>query len=264
LLQRLYFKILKLNWRFFIKKYTYGNGDFLTYNLVEGYKKPGIIFLAGFKSNKEGIKALELEKLSIEEGFKYIRFDYFGHGESSGRFEDGTISLWLDNVLTIIDNLTDGPQILVGSSMGGWLMLLAAILRPDRIAGLLGIAAAPDFTENLIWNTLNKQEQEHLELKGNHILSDERCTEELYVSRDLIYDGRKHLLLQNNIEIKCPIILLHGMKDVEVPYHTSIRIAELVKSEDVEVQLLKHADHRMNGEKSLCILRHSMKSLALR
>jgi pimeloyl-ACP methyl ester carboxylesterase len=193
-----------------------------------------------------GTKASGLEVYCAGRGQPYVRFDYFGHGQSSGRFEDGCLSRWLDDALAVLDALTDGPQILVGSSMGGWIMLLAALARPDRVAGLVGIAAAPDFTEELIWNRLGKDDRHRLLTNGSITQASDYPPGAMRLTRQLIEDGRRHLLLGGSIAIRCPIRLLHGMADADVPWQTSLRLTQQVKSTDAVLSLVKDGDHRMS------------------
>ena len=233
----------------------------IAYNKTEG-KSPGVVFCGGFRSDKEGSKALFLEELCKELGHAFIRFDYFGHGESHGDFVDGTIGQWKDDVIKVLDELTEGPQIIVGSSMGGWLTLLAAKERPKKVKSLIGIASAPDFTEELLWQAFDEFRQKKLEKEG--VIQIPNCyeDEEPYpITIKLIEEGREHLLLEDEIKINCPIRLLHGMDDEDVPYEYSTSIAEMVTSDDVEVHLLKDAGHRMSGEKELALLKETLLSL---
>jgi len=237
--------------------------NFIAYHRHEGKRKslPGIIFLGGFRSDMTGTKAITLEKFCMEQGLDFIRFDYFGHGASSGEFErGGCIGRWKNDALAVLDNLANRPQILVGSSMGGWLMLLAALERPDKIAALVGIAAAPDFTETLIWNPMAENQKSEIMEKGiAHIPSDECGT--YPITRELIEDGREHLLLHDRIPINCPVHLIHGMRDEDVPYQTSVRLAEIIESEDVQVILQKSGGHRMSEEGDLELILRVMKEL---
>lgn len=222
------------------------DGASIAYHRLAG-NTPQIVFLTGFKSDMMGEKALCLESLCRNRGQAFLRFDYFGHGESSGEFDDGTISRWADDAVFAIDHLTEGPLILVGSSMGGWLMLLAALERPERIAGLIGIAAAPDFTEDLIEDELTAEQK--AELKRNGVVEIPNCydPESPYrISQNFIDDGRRNLLLRDTVAIDCPVRLIHGQQDEDVPYETSTRLAEKLRSEDVEVTLVKNGNHRLS------------------
>ncbi|OFW74346.1 MAG: hypothetical protein A3G78_04470 [Alphaproteobacteria bacterium RIFCSPLOWO2_12_FULL_42_29] len=187
-----------------------------------------------------------LENLCRKRDQTYTCFDYFGHGISSGDFIDGTIGQWLSDVLAIIDEVTKGPLILVGSSMGGWLMTLAALARPERMRGLIGIAVAPDFTEELIWAPLTDAQKSVFKEQG--LIQKPVCSEELdySIAYALVEEGRKHLLLSKPILLSCPVHLIHGTADEAVPWTFSKRLAEKLQSPDVTVTLIKNGDHRLN------------------
>ena len=212
---------------------------------------PGIVFLGGFASDMTGTKAMALDAYCAAAGRAFLRFDYTGHGQSSGRFADGTISAWRDDALTVIDQLTEGPQILVGSSMGGWLMLLCALARPQRVAGLVGIAAAPDFTEELMWGEMDSEMRARL-MKDGRIEEPSAYSDEPYViTRALIEDGRQHLLLENDIDLNVPARLLHGQADEDVPFEFSLRLADKLTHPDVVTTLIKDGDHRLSRPQDL-------------
>src|SRR5215831_21120683 len=226
------------------------DGATIAYNRLFG-ASPGIVFLSGFRSDMSGAKALFLEDYCRRRGLAYVRFDYFGHGASSGDVTAGTVGRWAEDAIAVLDRLTSGPQILVGSSMGGWIMLLAALARHDRIAGLVGIAAAPDFTEDLMWDRMSAAQREALARDGV-IHEPSKYAEAPYeIGRALIEDGRRHLLLRGRIDIRCPIRLLHGMADPDVPWETSMRLAERLASDDVTVTLIKDGDHRLSRDADL-------------
>ena len=220
-------------------------GHGLAYHATPG-GPPGVVFLGGFASDMTGTKALALEDHCRERGRAYLRFDYLGHGQSSGAFADGTIGRWADDAIAVLDQLTEGPQVLVGSSMGGWIMLLTALARRDRVAGLVGIAAAPDFTEDLMWSDLGEAQRETLMRDGAVELPAEYGDEPTTISRALIEDGRDHLLLRDTIALSCPVRLLHGMADSSVPWRTALTLADKLASTDVEVVLVKGGDHRLS------------------
>ena len=209
-------------------------------------KGPGVVFLCGFKSDMTGEKALALAGFCRRRGQAYLRFDYTGHGASSGAFTDGTIGAWTADAVFVLDRLTEGRQILVGSSMGGGLMVLVALARPERIAGLLGISSAPDFTEELIWNGLEAEMRERLHADG--IIHQETDTgeEPTPITRALIEDGRRHLVLDKPIPLTCPVRLLHGMADTDVPWRLSVKLARKLAAADVVVTLIKDAEHRLS------------------
>ncbi len=207
---------------------------------------PGIVFLGGFASDMSGSKAMALDAYCAATGRAFLRFDYTGHGQSSGQFTDGTISKWRDDVLAVIDHLTEGPQILIGSSMGGWLMLLCTLLRPQRIGALIGLAAAPDFTEELMWGQMDANMRARLLAEGRIEEPSAYSDQPYVITRALIEDGRKHLLLGQDIGIDLPVRLLHGQADEDVPFAVSLRLAERLISEDVVVTLIKDGNHRLS------------------
>lgn len=221
---------------------------------------PGVVFLSGFKSDMTGTKAQFLEESCRRRNQPFVRFDYQGHGHSSGKFEEGTIGLWKEDALAVIDKLTQGPLILVGSSMGGWLMLLCALARPTRVCGLIGIAAAPDFTEDLFWNVL-AQKQRNALMKRGHISAPSKYGEPYIFTRALIEDGRNHLLLREEIKIDAPVRLLQGREDPDVPWETAGMIAKKLTGEDVETIYIEDGDHRLSREEDLALLDETLQSL---
>ncbi|HEY9566540.1 MAG TPA: alpha/beta hydrolase, partial [Thalassobaculum sp.] len=192
-------------------------GQSLAYHRSPG-RAPGVVFLGGYASDMSGTKATALETHVRDRGHAFLRFDYRGHGQSSGRFDDGTIGRWRDDALAAFDALTEGPQILVGSSMGGWIALLLALARPDRVAGLVGIAAAPDFTEDLMWAEFDAAQRATLARDRILRQPSEYSPEPYVVTMDLIEDGRRHLLLRAPIPLSIPVRLLQGVRDPDVPY----------------------------------------------
>jgi pimeloyl-ACP methyl ester carboxylesterase len=247
------------------------HGAFLAYRRRNGAQRtqtdaaavlPTVVFLGGFKSDMTGGKAVALDALCNARGLGFLRFDYSGHGESSGDFLDGTISRWSGDALAVIDGLTTGPLILVGSSMGGWIMLLVALQRRQRIKGMIGIAAAPDFTEELIWRGLSGGDQHRLMTQGRLEQPSEYSTEPTVITRALIEDGRSHLLLHDAIDLDIPVRLLHGMADPDVPYRHSVRLAERLTSRDVRVNLIKDGDHRLSRPQDLALLCDAVVELA--
>lgn len=225
-------------------------GATIAYRRLDG-SEPGVMFLGGFRSDMTGTKAMVLEAACRAAGRAFVRFDYSGHGQSSGDFLDGTIGGWRDEAVAVLDEAARGRQVLVGSSMGGWIMLLAALARPERIAGLVGIAAAPDFTEDLMWNRYGEEMRAELKAKGVIHVPSDYDDEDYPIAYRLIEEGRRHLLLRHPIPVHCPIRLLHGKRDVDVPWMTASRIAEQVLSEDVRVFLVPDGDHRLAREQDL-------------
>ena len=225
------------------------DGATIAYHRLSGKAddgRPGIIFLGGFASDMTGTKATALEGFCRARGQAFVRFDYSGHGQSSGAFRDGTIGRWTADALAVIDAVATGPQILVGSSMGGWIMLLAALARRERIAGLVGIAAAPDFTEDLMWAALAPGDREALAREGVLVQPSDYAETPYVITRALIEDGRARLLLRAPIDLACPVRLLHGMRDADVPWQTSLRLSERLASDDVQILLIKGGDHRLS------------------
>ena len=221
-----------------------------------------MVFLGGFKSDMTGTKATALEAHCRDAGRAFLRFDYRGHGESSGRFEDGTIGAWTGDALAVLDQITEGPQVLVGSSMGGWIALACALARPARVAGVIGIAAAPDFTEELMWARFSPEARRALETTGVWREPSEYDPEGYPITLRLIEEARKHLLLTRSaIAIHVPVRLIHGMKDSSVPWSTAPRIATLLLSDDVRVKLIKDGDHRLSREQDLAILFYTLDEL---
>src|SRR5437879_5885217 len=236
------------------------DGATIAYHRLAG-DPPGIVFLGGFRSDMTGTKALFLEDYCRRRGRSYVRFDYFGHGASSGDFALGTIGRWRDDAVAVIDSLTEGPQILLGSSMGGWIMLLAALTRPERVAALVGIAAAPDFTEELRWPRLSPEQRRAIEEQGAVTLSSDYDPAGYLYTRALIEDGRRHLLLGGPIPLDMPVRLLHGLADASVPWQLSLRLAERLTSPDVAVTLVKGGDHRLSSEPDLARLAQTLDGL---
>lgn len=237
------------------------DGAAIAYRRLAG-ARPGIVFLGGFRSDMTGTKALYLEEYCRRHGRAYIRFDYFGHGASSGDFALGTIGRWRDDAVAVIDSLTEGQQILVGSSMSGWIMLLAALARPDRIAALVGIAGAPDFTEELLWPRLTPAQRREIDEQGRVVLPSDYDPAGYLYTRRLIEEGREHLLLGHPIPIDVPVRLLHGMRDESVPWRLSLRLAERLTSRDVTVTLVKDGDHRLSTPADLALLAQTLDALA--
>lgn len=224
---------------------TRDDGATIAYHRSPG-ATPGVVFLTGFRSDMTGGKAVALEAACRARGRAFLRFDYTGHGQSSGTFTDGTIGQWAEDAVFAIERLTEGPQVLVGSSMGGWIMLLAALRLGARIAGLVGIAAAPDFTEDVMWQAADSVMREALTRDGVWHEPSAYSPEPTPITLRLLEEGRRHLLLRTPIPLACPVRLIHGMGDADVPWQTSLRLAERLDSRDVELILVKDGDHRLS------------------
>ncbi len=228
----------------------------LAYLLRAGHG-PTIVFLPGYMSDMAGSKALALDAWAAETGRAMLRLDYAGCGASEGAFEDGTLLSWRDDVLHLIDTLTEGPLELVGSSMGGWLMLLVALARPERVAALVGIAPAPDFTS---WGFTDAQKAELVE-RGRIEEPSDYADSPYVTTRDLWESGQASLLLEGPVAIDCPVRLLHGQADPDVPWSISLRLAERLRSADVQVNLVKDGDHRLSRPQDIALLRATVASL---
>ena len=236
-----------------------GNGTELAWIRLDG-RGPTVVFLPGFRSDMTGDKATGLARFCTERGIGMLRFDYSGHGASSGDFLDGTIGAWEADALAAIDTLTTGELILVGSSMGGWIALLTALARPERVAGLIGIAAAPDFTQRLMWDSMMPSERATLERDGV-LYVPSQYGEPTPITLKLIKDGASHLVLTGRMSINCPVRLLHGQADPDVPWQLALRIAEQVESSDVQVVLVKDGDHRLSRPSDLALLKQTLTAL---
>lgn len=239
---------------------TRDDGATIAYHRIAG-AAPGIVFLGGFHSDMTGNKALYLEDYCRRRGQAFVRFDHFGHGSSSGEASMGTIRRWAEDAIAVLDSLTQGRQILVGSSMGGWIMLLAALARPARIDALVGVAAAPDFTEDLLWPRLDPAQRQQLQETGAVTLPSEYDPAGYTYRMSLFEDGRRHLVMRGAIALDCPVRLLHGMADKSVPWRTSLSLAERLTSSDVAVTLVKDGDHRLSREGDLARLGRTLDEL---
>jgi pimeloyl-ACP methyl ester carboxylesterase len=230
-----------------------GPGRAIAYCRSEG-KAPGVIFLPGFRSDMQGGKALALEAHCRCAGRAFLRFDYSGHGRSDGRFTEGTVGAWRDDVLDVLDQLSAGPQVLVGSSMGGWLMLLVALARPLRIAGLVGLAAAADFATRLMEQRLPPAAKAALARDGIVHLPSAYSPEPTPVTKRLVEEARTHEVLHAPIPLACPVRLIHGTADPDVPWQLSLEVMQKLESKDVELLLVKDGDHRLSSDHDLARL----------
>ncbi len=200
-------------------------GGRIAYRLREG-RAPTLVFFPGYASDMEGAKAIALDGFAAERGLGMVRLDYSGTGSSSGRFEDGTLDRWIEEALAVVDGLTEGPLVLIGSSMGGWIALHAALPRAARISALVGIAAAPDFTD---WG-----------------FADGDTAERQGLSSAFWQSGQRHLLLTGEIALDCPVRLIHGEQDPDVPLETAFRLMRALRSADVQLQVIKGGGHRLS------------------
>ncbi len=225
---------------------------------------PTVLFLPGYRSDMSGTKATEIAAWCEARGQALMLFDYAGHGESAGAFEDGTIGGWTADALAIIDHVApSGPLLLVGSSMGGWIALLAATARPERVRAMLLIAAAPDFTESLMWATMMPGERATL-LRDGRLLAPSAYSDPYPITSRLIEEGRDHLLMTEGagpVPVTCSVRLLHGQRDADVPWETSLRLAASLAADDVRLTLIKDGDHRLSRPADLALLRGTLATL---
>lgn len=239
------------------------DGNTIAYCRLPG-KGPGVIFLGGFQSDMTGTKASALAAACARTGRAFVRFDYFGHGRSSGAFTDGTIGRWREDALLVLDRLSEGPQILVGSSMGGWIMLLLALARPARIAGLVGVAPAPDFTEKLMWERYSEAVRRTLREDGLYLEPSAYGDAPYAVSWRLIEEGRQHLLLDRlqPIKLSCPVRLLQGTDDQDVPMDYALGLLKKIEAPALTLTLVKGGDHRLSTSADLALLIRTVEDLA--
>jgi len=227
----------------------------------EGAARPGVVFLGGFKSDMDGTKALALEAWAASAGRAFLRFDYTGHGRSSGAFEAGCIGDWADDAAAAVTTLTKGPQILIGSSMGGWISLLLIRRGIVPLAGFVGIAAAPDFTEDSMWAGMDAASRETLLIEGRIETPSDYSDEPYVITRRLIEDGRNHLVLRDPLPIEAPVRLLQGAADVDVEMAVALRLLDHIDGPDVRLTLVKGADHRFSGPEELALLTQTVETL---
>ena len=212
---------------------------------------PSLFWLGGFMSDMKGTKAAALDAWAERQGLACVRFDYSGHGESGGAFTDGTIGRWLEESLAVYEKFAQGPQVVIGSSMGGWLaLLLACALRERRdaapIAGMVLIAPAVDFTEELMWKNFSAAIKREIEEKGVWLRPSQYAEGPYPITRGLIEEGRKHLLLGGLIETRCPVHILQGVQDPDVPWRHAVELVSRFARDDVVLTLIKYGDHRLS------------------
>lgn len=232
--------------------------------LVEAPASPsatGLTWLGGFKSDMTGTKATALADWARASNRHLLRFDYYAHGASTGDFRKGTIGRWLDDALAAIDTLAEGPQVLIGSSMGGWMALLAALARPERVKGLVLIAPAPDFTEELMWKGFSDEIRETLKRDGLYREPSDYDDEPYEITMKLIEEGRNHLILGAPVSLTCPVRILQGMKDPDVPWQHAMRLVETLESGDVIINLSKSGDHRLSTPEDIARLIQTIETL---
>ena len=222
--------------------------------LAYRYSAPrsGLTFVwrSGFKSDMSGSKVTVLEAWAKEQGHGFLAFDYSGHGLSGGAFEEGTISAWREDALAAIEGLTPGPLILVGSSMGGWMALLSALALNPRIAAMVLIAPAPDFTQKLMWPEFSSEQQAEIMEQGMTLRPSE-YGDPYPITRDLIEDGKQWALLDAPIALTMPVRILQGMQDPDVPWEHAFKLIEALESDDVVFSLVKDGDHRLSRDQDI-------------
>ena len=233
------------------------SGRQLAFERLEG-QGPGVVFLHGFKSDMGGTKAVDLEAWCREQGRAMLRFDLSGHGGSGGRVEEFGIADWLEDARDVIDALAPGPQVLVGSSLGGWLALLLARARPERWAGLVTIAAAPDFTQQGFWAGFNDAQRDTLMRAGRVELPSDYSDQPYVITRRLIEDGRDHLVMNQPLRLPFPVRMLQGTADEDVPADWAVRLLDHATGDDIRLTLVKGADHRFSTPECLQLIAASI------
>ena len=252
------------------------NPDYLQVGQDEGVRdiavnwrdgdSPGLLWLGGYRSDMSGTKALALDKWAQMNGFACCRFDYSGHGQSGGKFIDGTITRWLEESLAVFDKFTNGPQILIGSSMGAWVALRLVseiLLRGDseRLKALLLLAPAPDFTHELMMPHLSDEHKQQLETKGFMQEQSKYSDEPDIFTRALFEDGEKNLVMNGMIETLCPVHIIQGMRDEDVPFSHAMKLINFLPGENVTMTLVKDGDHRLSREHDIGMILQAVKRL---
>ncbi len=232
---------------------TTPQGRHIAYVRTPG-KEPGVVFLGGFRSDMTGSKALHLQAWAEASGRAFLRFDYSGHGASRGDFVNGAISDWREDAAAVIETLTEGPQVLVGSSMGGWIGLLLARDMPGRVAGFVGIAAAPDFTEAMWEHRFSMAERTRLVEDGVVMLPSEYSDAPYPITLRLIEDGKANLVLNGPLHLPMPVRLLQGTQDADVPAAVALGLLDHISSPDLRLTLVRDADHRFSAPACLTLL----------
>jgi len=225
---------------------------------------PGVVFLGGFMSDMAGTKATYLEAWARDQGRAFLRFDYSGHGQSSGAFVDGSIGEWADDAEQAILKLTEGPQILVGSSMGGWIALLMAKRISQKITGLVGIAAAPDFTEDSMWGGFSKDQKNTILIDGQLALESDYSDEPYIITKKLIEDGRNQLVLRAPLNLAFPARFLHGTADADVDISVALQLLSHVSGDDVRLTLVKGANHSFSELENLTMIRRAIHAVTMK
>jgi pimeloyl-ACP methyl ester carboxylesterase len=231
------------------------DGVRIAYRRSQGEKhRAGLVWLGGFHSDMKGEKATALHDAAEAAGRSFLRFDYFGHGESGGAFADGTVSRWRSDALAVIDQLTEGPLVLVGSSMGGWIALLSALVRRERVKGLVLLAPAPDFTEKLMWARFDADMKRQVMEEGSWTRPSPYDAEGYPITRALIEDGRNWQIMDAPIPLSMPVAILQGQRDPDVPWTYAQQLVERIESDAVSFTLIKDGDHRLSRPQDIALM----------
>jgi pimeloyl-ACP methyl ester carboxylesterase len=228
------------------------DGARLAWRAVAG-EGPAVVWLGGFRSDMAGTKAQALADWALAEGRAYVRFDYFGHGESDGDFAAGSITRWREDALAVLDALTEGPVVLVGSSMGGWIACLVAMAAPEHVAGMVLIAPAPDFTEKLMAPEMSEAAKAEMAATGVWLRPSE-YGDPYPITRNLLEDGARWSILDGPVNVEAPVRILQGGADPDVPWRHALELAQLLKSQDVVFTLIKDGDHRLSRPQDIARL----------
>ncbi len=236
------------------------SGRRIAYHVTKG-QEPTVVYLGGFKSDMEGTKALYLEDRARRRGQAFLRFDYSGHGQSSEAFLDGSIGEWTEDAISAVLELTEGRVVLVGSSMGGWIALNLISKIAQKIAGFVGIAAAPDFTEDSMWTGFSEKERATVMHEGQIELPSDYTDEPYIITRKLIEDGRQNLVLRKPLALNIPTRLLQGTADTDVPVSVAMKLLDHAEGSDIRLTLVKDADHRFSTPECLALIENAVEDV---
>ncbi|MCB1743933.1 MAG: alpha/beta hydrolase [Gammaproteobacteria bacterium] len=236
-----------------VNRFPLAEDSWLAYEHLAGHA-PTIVFFPGLRSAMTGQKAMWLRRYCLEHGLSYLRFDYRGHGVASGRFEDHTIADWLDDADVLTSRLCEPPLLLVGSSMGAWIMTLLALRCPERVSGMLGIAAAPDFTAELMSGRLSEEQLSELRRCGRVELPSRYDEQPTVITRSLIEAGNRLCVLDRHLDLQCPLRLVHGLRDIDVPWQRSLALLDRFRGADATLTLVKDGEHRLSRQQDLVLV----------
>ena len=240
------------------------NGDdMISYDILEGPENPAVLYLPAFDTPKNDLKASIIERYCRNSGHTYISADWYGCGSSTGNFEDGTLSRWTEDTIYLLENVGKGKKTtLVGGGVGGWVALLVAVQRPDLVAGIVGLAADPDFTERLLWAQLPEETKDKIMKEGVADVPWGSMGTMYTISRALIEDGRKNLVLTGDpgrLPVTCPVRLVHGLRDEEVPHSVAIELSKRLASRDVVISLIKGGHHNLDDQRDFPVIRTAVR-----